>query len=158
MRYLTLLLLLLPIAHSLDCDYDPHPNLKLLDKLELSCNDAYGHCIAAVWQDGSLVSLSPTPETVRGVGVVDSYEARGGIVNIPVRTTDLYDGYNYTAIVLCGNGTVERWNATIAPVRMAVVEPVYRMAYMKDNMGFVIGWLVVASLAATVAWFIRQHT
>lgn len=172
---LTILLMLLPSAAALECQFDATPFIDtdfsipfvpdkwqfLQDKIYWQClsNMSEYSCVSTIQNDnanGTVVQVNPIPSDLQDVGRIDTFESDGRVATISFRaeTNTIRAGQNYTFNVFCGNGTQqELFSAQVSPIYRELDAPLALFAgNIKNVPFFVVAIIVISFLIALVLW------
>lgn len=133
------------VQGKLTCNYDTLSYITTTQDIQWSCytyDFDSGKCYSIVNYQEDVLAMYPERQYVDGIGLIDYFQLKKGLVNIYFKTTDLYEGYNYTFQVVCGEnyGTkMISFNRTIQLLNRNLDEVAYRGVWLKDNMSFIIG-------------------
>lgn len=143
-------------SFAMNCSYDSTAYITLGEDVKWSCWNLgfqYGKCYSIVLYGEDVLTVFPEPQDVQGIGMVDYFYSSSGLLNVYFKTIDLYEGYNYTFKVLCGEEGGSRtasFSATVIPVFHDLHEVGYRAIWFKDNIPYLLGFggiiLVVVGL------------
>lgn len=154
-----MMLVFLKFSFALDCGYDDEPYLT--DKIDLNCvtntSDTY-RCLSLVKEGNDVKSISPDRRAVEGIGIIDYFESKNGLLNAYIIKKDLYPHHNYTFCVYCAsieNDLLEETCQNFVPVYKEVREPLYRGVWIKDNMAYLFTILIVITLVILIYLIIK---
>lgn len=150
------------VAGELNCSYDPSAYITTAQDVRWSCwNDGFADakCYSLVYFGDDVLTVYPEIKYVDGVGMVDYFSASNGLVNVYFKTTDLYERYNYTFQVVCGEVGGSRTTSFARSVMLVdrdLDELPYRAIWFKDNTSYIIGFGALLLVAAIVIAFVRR--
>lgn len=147
---------------AMNCSYDATAYITVGEDVKWSCWDLgfqHGKCYSMVLFQEDVLTVYPVPQDVMGVGVVDYFSSTDGLVNAYFKTTDLYEGYNYTFEVLCGevNGSrTASFSRSIVPVYHDLYAVGYRAVWLKQNAPYIIGFAGLLVFVAVIVVMVRR--
>lgn len=161
--YIIMFILLATIAIGMNCTYDSNSYITTTQDVKWSCwlnNFTYGKCYGIVNYENDVIAIYPEKEYITGIGMIDYFEIKEGLINVYFKTTDLYEGYNYTFEVLCGDfdsNKIESFKRTITLVNRDLTEVVYRGIWLKENLPMIFFIVIIISLGITLIWMLTKR-
>ena len=141
-----LLLVLIPVASALTCEYDDKPLFS--NDINWLCsiagNETY-KCYSYTMYEGDLLHVYPTFKYIDNIGVVDYYTGNMNVI-INFGKEDLYEGYNYTFGVVCSSldsSNIKTFNASVLPVYSELRTLPYKVNWFKANLGYILGIIII---------------
>lgn len=97
-------------------------------------------CRTIVERGDRVLQVNPQPFNVDGVGVVDFYESKNGLVKVEFNKDNLRVDQTYNFTVQCNNGSVTVTNTqSITPHSVSPLAIGDRLIFLKANAGFILG-------------------
>jgi hypothetical protein len=155
---LALFLSLVTLVSGMNCTYDSTAFISTTQDIEWSCwldNITDGECVSVVEYKGDVIHVYPKITNVHGIGLVDTFDIKRGFVNIYFGKADLYEDYNYTFKVFCGETNSTRtatFETVVVPVFRDPIEFGYRAIWVKEHLSAILLIIFLLAVICVLIW------